>query len=98
MASETQEPTGGPGTRSPPGATPPARPEPERPEPERPEPERAEGPWGGPTYRHRGARIECTADGRLCGLFLDGHPFSGRTFAAPGTAVALVDLWLDNRG
>ena len=88
MASKTQEPTVGPRTRSPPGAAPPAR----------PEPERAKGPWGGPTYRHRGARIECTADGRLCGLFLDGHPFSGRTFAAPGTAVALVDLWLDNRG
>ena len=63
-----------------------------------PEPALAVGAWGGPSYRHRGARIECTADGRLCGLFLDGHPFSGRTFAAPGTAVALVDLWLDNRG
>jgi hypothetical protein len=38
------------------------------------------------------------ADGRVCGLFLDGHPFSGRTFGAVGVAAALVDLWLDNHG
>ncbi len=70
----------------------------EPPAPRMPEPACAAGPWGGPTYRHRGARIECMADGRVCGLFLDGHPFSGRTFGAVGVAAALVDLWLDNHG
>ena len=26
----------------------------------------------GPTYRYRGARIECLKGGHVCGLFMDG--------------------------
>src|SRR4051794_20777201 len=44
--------------------------------PARPEPElvTAEGPWGGPVYRHRGAEIRCNKGGHVCGLFMEGHP------------------------
>jgi hypothetical protein len=34
----------------------------------------AQGPWGGPTYAYRGARIECAPGGHVCGLFMPEHP------------------------
>jgi hypothetical protein len=55
----------------------------------------AAGPWGGPTYRYRGARIECLKGGHVCGLFMDGHPLAGLTFGVAGTVTPLVDLWAD---
>jgi hypothetical protein len=55
----------------------------------------AQGPWGGPTYSYRGARIECLKGGHVCGLFLEGHPLTGQTFGVVGTITPLVDSWLD---
>jgi hypothetical protein len=34
----------------------------------------AQGPWGGPTYSYRNARIECCPGAHVCGLFMPGHP------------------------
>lgn len=56
-----------------------------------------EGPWGGPTYRYRGARIECLKGGHVCGLFMAGYPLSGSSFGAPGTITPLVDLWIEKQ-
>ena len=63
----------------------------------RPEPEltAAEGPWGGPTYSYRGARIECGKGSHVCGLFLEGHPLDRQTFGVVGAITPLVDLWVD---
>ncbi len=67
--------------------------------PERPHPEltAAEGPWGGPVYRYRGAEIRCTKGGHVCALFMEGHPH-GHAFGVVGTITPLVDLWVDIRG
>jgi hypothetical protein len=67
--------------------------------PDRPAPEQtaATGPWGGPTYSYRGARIECMAGGHVCALFLEGHPFSGQTFGTMGTITPLVDQWVEGK-
>ncbi len=67
--------------------------------PTRPQPElvAAEGPWGGPVYRHRGAEIRCAKGGHVCALFMEGHPFHGATFGAVGTVTLLVDLWIEGR-
>ena len=54
----------------------------------------AEGPWGGPVYRHRGAEIRCLKGGHVCGLVMPGHPLDGHTFGVPGTITPLVDLWI----
>jgi hypothetical protein len=69
--------------------SPPARPEPER--------TNAKGPWGGPTYSYRGARIECYPGGHACGLFMEGHPLDGMTFGTLGTVTPLVDVWVEER-
>jgi hypothetical protein len=53
------------------------------------------GPWGGPTYSYRGARIECMAGTYVCGLFLAEHPLDGQTFGTVQTIKPLVDLSLD---
>ena len=44
--------------------------------PPRPEPELVAqtGPWGGPNYRYRGARIECYPGGHVCGCSWRGTP------------------------
>ena len=65
--------------------------------PARPEPElvTAEGPWGGPVYRHRGAEIRCNKGGHVCGLLMEGHLLDGNTFGVVGTITPLVDLWTD---
>jgi hypothetical protein len=55
----------------------------------------AEGPWGGPSYSYRGARIECAPGGHVCGLFMPEHPLHGRNFGVAGTCTSLVDLWAD---
>jgi hypothetical protein len=56
----------------------------------------AQGPWGGPTYSYRGARIECYPGGHVCGLFMPDHPLgSGTTFGVAGTITPLIDLWAD---
>ena len=55
----------------------------------------AQGPWGGPTYSYRGARIECMAGGHVCGLFMPQHPLHRSTFGVVGTITPLVDLWAD---
>jgi len=55
----------------------------------------APGPWGGPTYSYREARIECCPGEHVCGLFMPGHPLSGLSFGVVGTVTALVDLWAD---
>jgi hypothetical protein len=57
----------------------------------------AVGPWSGPSYAYRGARIECCRGGHVCGLALDGHPLHGQTFGAVGTITPLVDLWEEGR-
>jgi hypothetical protein len=57
----------------------------------------AEGPWRGPSYSYRGARIECLPGGHVCALFMDGHPLHGMTFGVVGTITPLVDLWLEER-
>ena len=54
-----------------------------------------EGPWGGPTYRYRGARIECLKGANVCGLFLNSHPLSGLPIGAVGIITPLVDRWLE---
>ena len=67
--------------------------------PPRPIPEEttAEGPWGGPSFRYRGAEIHCLKGGHVCGLHLAGHPLDGKSFGAPGTIHPLIDLWLDEK-
>jgi hypothetical protein len=55
----------------------------------------AQGPWDGPTYSYRGARIECAPGGDVCGLFMPEHPLHGRNFGVVETVTALVDLWAD---
>ena len=56
-----------------------------------------EGPSGGPTYRYRGADIECLKGGRVCRLSLSGHPVSGSTFSTPGVIMPLVDFWIEKQ-
>jgi hypothetical protein len=65
-------------------------------DPHRLEQTTAEGPWGGPTYSYRGARIECLKGGHVCGLFMDGHPIDRLTFGVVGTLTPLVDGWIDS--
>jgi hypothetical protein len=65
------------------------------PDPHRLEQRAAEGPWGGPTYRYRGARIECMKGSHVCGLVMEGHPLDGLTFGVVGTITPLVDGWID---
>jgi hypothetical protein len=60
-----------------------------------PEQTAAVGPWGGPTYSYRGARIECLKGGYVCGLFMEAHPLHARSFGVVGTITPFVDLWLD---
>ncbi|HEY0418631.1 MAG TPA: hypothetical protein VGC80_03845 [Acetobacteraceae bacterium] len=55
----------------------------------------AQGPWDGPTYSYRSARIECAPGGHVCGLFMPEHPLHGRNFGVVGTVTSLVDLWAD---
>jgi hypothetical protein len=64
--------------------------------PNRPEPEltAAEGPWGGPVYRYRGAEIRCLKGGHVCALLMEEHPLNGATFGVVGTVTPLVDLWI----
>ena len=67
--------------------------------PARSEPElvTAEGPSGGPVYRHRGAEIRCVQGDHVCALLMEGHPFHGATFGTVGTVMLLVDLWIEGR-
>jgi hypothetical protein len=46
----------------------------------------AQGPWGGPTYSYRGARIECGKGEYVCGLLLEGHRLDRLTFGMVGTS------------
>ena len=55
----------------------------------------AAGPWGGPTYSYRGARIECLKGAHVCALFMEEHPLHGANFGVVGTITPLVDIWLD---
>ncbi len=64
----------------------------ERPQPE---PVTAEGPWGGPVYRYRGAEIRCNKGGHVCALLMEGHPCNGAAFGVVGTIAPLVDLWVE---
>ncbi len=61
---------------------------------ERPQPElvTAEGPWGGPVYRYRGAEIRCAESGHVRALFTAGHPLHGRSSRVGGHDVAAVTL------
>jgi hypothetical protein len=54
----------------------------------------AEGPWGGPVYRYRGAEIRCLKGGHVCALLMEEHPLNGATFGVVGTVTPLVDLWI----
>jgi hypothetical protein len=56
------------------------------------------GPWGGPSYRYRGARIECMQVAHVCGLCMEDHPLDGRSFGVLGTVTPCVDLWIDEGG
>lgn len=51
--------------------------------------------WDGPSYGHRGARIECRLGGYVCRLVMRGHPLDGQVFGRAGNGVPLIDLWLD---
>jgi hypothetical protein len=51
--------------------------------------------WGGPSYGHRGARIECRPGGYVCRLVMKGHPLDRQAFGPAGDGVPLIDLWLD---
>ena len=44
----------------------------------------AEGPWGGPVFRYRGAEIRCLKGGHVCGLVMPGHPLHGHAFGVAG--------------
>lgn len=55
----------------------------------------ANGPWGGPAYIYRDARIQCLPGGHVCGLAMEGHPLDGWTFGVVGTVTRLVDIWVD---
>ncbi len=68
-------------------------------QPERPFPVEtaAQGPWGGPVYRHRGAEIRCNRRGHVCALLVPDHPLHGSTFGVVGTVTLLVDLWVEER-
>ncbi len=57
----------------------------------------AEGLWGGPVYRYRGAEIRCAKGGHVCALLMEGHPLHGATFGVAGTVTPLVDLWVEER-
>ncbi|MGG5890474.1 hypothetical protein ACLF3G_25485 [Falsiroseomonas sp. HC035] len=59
--------------------------------------ENAEGPWGGPTLRYRGARIECGRGSHISGLFLAGHPLDGANFGVPEIPMSHVDLGIDEK-
>ena len=61
--------------------------------PTRPEPElvTAEGPWGGPVYRYRGAEIRCLKGGHVCALLMPEHPLHGATFGVVGTVTPLIE-------
>ena len=65
--------------------------------PARPQPElvTAEGPWGGPVYRYRGAEIRCNKGGYVYALLMEGDPCNGATFGVAGTVTPLVDLWVE---
>jgi hypothetical protein len=65
---------------------------PEPPAPPQPVQIAAQGPWGGPTYSYRGARIKCIPGSHVCGLFMPAHPLHGSTFGVVGTITPLVDL------
>jgi hypothetical protein len=54
----------------------------------------AEGPWGGPVFRYRGAEIRCAKGGHVCALSMEDHPLHGSAFRVPGTITPLVDLWI----
>jgi two-component system response regulator FixJ len=51
--------------------------------------------WSGPSYSHRGARIECGPGGYVCRLLMVGHPLDGQAFGPAGIGVLLIDVWLD---
>jgi hypothetical protein len=53
------------------------------------------GPLDGPSYRYRGAVIDCLKGPHVCRLTLDRHPLKGMTFGVAGTITPLVDLWLE---
>lgn len=57
----------------------------------------AEGPWGGPVYRYRGAEIRCLRGGHVCALLMEAHPLHGGTFGVPGTITHLIDLWVEKQ-
>jgi hypothetical protein len=65
--------------------------------PDRPRPEQTAvvGPWGGPTYSYRGARIECSKGEYVGGLFMAGHPLDRLSFGVVGAITLLVELWLE---
>jgi hypothetical protein len=53
------------------------------------------GPLDGPSYRYRGAVIDCLKGGHVCRLTMPSHPLHGHSFGVVGTITPLVDLWLD---
>jgi hypothetical protein len=55
----------------------------------------ATGCLGGPSYRYRGAVIDCLKGGYVCRLTMETHPLHGLSFGAVGTITPLVDGWID---
>jgi hypothetical protein len=55
--------------------------------------DRGAGPWGGPSYAYRGARIKYASGGHVCGLFMPEYPLHGCKVGVVGTVTTLVDLW-----
>ena len=55
----------------------------------------ATSPWGGSSYRYRGAEIHCCPGGLVCGLVLRDYPLNDATFGVADTMTPLVDAWLD---
>lgn len=53
------------------------------------------GPLGGPSYRYRGAVIDCQPGGHVCTLNMPEYPFHGWGFGPVGVVTPLIDLWLE---
>ena len=63
----------------------------------KPEQTAAVGPLGGPSYKYRGATIDCQPGGYACTLTLLGYPFHGWGLGCVDTVAVLVDLWVEQK-
>ena len=55
------------------------------------------GPLGGPSYKYRGATIDCQPGGYTCTLRMPDYPFHGWGLGSVDVITMLVDLWLEQK-